>query len=198
MNCLAIGLAIGAACACSRERAASPPPAVAVAPPTSQPVARPSEPPPPPPTNPTPPPRPPAVAAVDAASPAAQPATQVEVETSGRWSCRSSNEPTAVTAVTKDRYAVITISGQGPCPGEINGYTAVVRYGRVDVEGHHGAPSRCLCTGKGEFVIGPLEPATYDVRVEGGFNRSISVPITVTPGPARRPVTRPERPGMLD
>jgi hypothetical protein len=66
-----------------------------------------------------------------------------------------------------------------PCPGEIKEWKAEVGDKRVDVHGTHGAQAKCTCAGTGDMVLRGLEPGTYDVHVNGGYNRPIAVRVVV-------------------
>ena len=75
--------------------------------------------------------------------------------------------------------ARITITGQGPCPGEVRDWAAEVSASRIDVNATHGTQSRCRCSGTGDLVLRGLDPGTYDVHVNGGFDRPIATRVVV-------------------
>jgi len=103
----------------------------------------------------------------------------VTVTTASHYACTTKDLKESVSVLSETRGARITIGGQGPCPGEIKERTAEVADKRVDVHGTHGAQSKCTCAGTGDMVLRGLEPGTYDVHVNGGFNRPIAVRVVV-------------------
>jgi len=82
-------------------------------------------------------------------------------------------------ASPEPRGARITIIGQGPCPGDVYDWTANTTETRVDITASHGAANKCRCTGSGDLVLRGLDPGTYDVTVNGGYDRPIATHITV-------------------
>jgi hypothetical protein len=103
----------------------------------------------------------------------------VSVTTASHYACTTKDHKDTVSVASELRGARITIGGQGPCPGEIKEWTAEVAEKRVDVHGTHGAQAKCTCAGTGDMVLRGLEPGTYDVHVNGGFNRPIAVRVVV-------------------
>ncbi len=104
---------------------------------------------------------------------------RVTVTTSSHYVCTTKEPHESVSVSSETRGARITIGGQGPCPGEIKEWIAEVGDKRVDVHGTHGAQSKCRCAGTGDMVLRGLDPGTYDVHVNGGFNRPIAVRVVV-------------------
>lgn len=104
---------------------------------------------------------------------------KVAVLANNHYTCSSTEKRDNVAAFAEPRGARISIVGQGPCPGEVHDWTAQVTQARVDVQGTHGAASKCRCVGSGELVLRGLEPGTYDIAVNGGFDRPIATRITV-------------------
>lgn len=104
---------------------------------------------------------------------------KVAVLANNHYTCSSTEKRDNVAAFAEPRGARISIVGQGPCPGEVHDWSAQVTQARVDVQGTHGAASKCRCAGSGELVLRGLEPGTYDIAVNGGFDRPIATRITV-------------------
>jgi hypothetical protein len=98
---------------------------------------------------------------------------------SGHYACSNTAKGEGLSATGEQRGARITIAGQGPCAGEITQWSADVASSRIDVHGTHGTASKCQCTGSADFVLRNLEPGTYDVQINGGFNRPIATRVTV-------------------
>lgn len=104
---------------------------------------------------------------------------KVAVLANNHYTCSSTEKRDNVAAFAEPRGARIAIVGQGPCPGEVHDWSAQVSQQRVEVHGTHGAASKCKCVGTGELVLRGLEPGTYDIAVNGGFDRPIATRITV-------------------
>lgn len=104
---------------------------------------------------------------------------KVAVLANNHYTCSSTEKRDNVAAIPEPRGARISIVGQGPCPGEVHDWSAQVTQQRVDVHGTHGSASKCRCAGSGELVLRGLEPGTYDVAVNGGFDRPIATRITI-------------------
>jgi hypothetical protein len=104
---------------------------------------------------------------------------KVAVLANNHYTCSSTEKRDNVAAIAEPRGARIAIVGQGPCPGEVHDWSAQVTQQRVEVHGTHGAASKCRCVGSGELVLRGLEPGTYDIAVNGGFDRPIATRITV-------------------
>jgi hypothetical protein len=104
---------------------------------------------------------------------------KVAVLANNHYTCSSPEKRDNVAAFPEPRGARISIVGQGPCPGEVHDWTAQVTQQRVEVQGTHGAASKCRCAGSGELVLRGLDPGTYDIAVNGGFDRPIATRITV-------------------
>lgn len=104
---------------------------------------------------------------------------KVAVLANNHYTCSSTEKRDNVAAFAEPRGARISIVGQGPCPGEVHDWSAQVTQARVDVQGTHGSASKCRCVGSGELVLRGLEPGTYDIAVNGGFDRPIATRITV-------------------
>ena len=104
---------------------------------------------------------------------------KVAVLANNHYTCSSTEKRDNVAAFAEPRGARISIVGQGPCPGEVHDWNAQVSQQRVEVSGTHGAASKCRCVGSGELVLRGLEPGTYDIAVNGGFDRPIATRITV-------------------
>jgi hypothetical protein len=104
---------------------------------------------------------------------------KVAVLANNHYTCSSTEKRDNVAAFAEPRGARISIVGQGPCPGEVHDWSAQVTQARVDVQATHGAASKCRCVGSGELVLRGLEPGTYEIAVNGGFDRPIATRITV-------------------
>jgi len=109
------------------------------------------------------------------------PKHKVTVNTSSHYACSTKDHKESVSVASELRGARITIAGQGPCPGEIKDWTAEIADSRVNVHGTHGTPAKCTCAGSGDMVLRGLDPGTYDVHVNGGYNRPIAVRVVVSP-----------------
>lgn len=104
---------------------------------------------------------------------------KVAVLANNHYTCSSTEKRDNVSAMPEPRGARISIVGQGPCPGEVHDWSAQVTQQRVEVHGTHGSASKCRCVGSGELVLRGLDPGTYDIAVNGGFDRPIATRITV-------------------
>ena len=104
---------------------------------------------------------------------------KVAVLANNHYTCSSTEKRDNVSAFAEPRGARISIVGQGPCPGEVHDWSAQVTQQRVEVHGTHGSAAKCRCMGTGELVLRGLEPGTYDIAVNGGFDRPIATRITV-------------------
>lgn len=104
---------------------------------------------------------------------------KVAVHANNRYACTSGEKRENVLASPEPRGARITITGQGPCPGEVHDWAAEVSASRIDVHAAHGTPSKCRCSGTGDLVLRGLDPGTYDVHVNGGFDRPIATRVVV-------------------
>jgi hypothetical protein len=105
---------------------------------------------------------------------------KVAVLANNHFTCTSSEKRDNVAAISETRGARISIIGQGPCPGEVHDWSAMVSEGKVEVHGTHGTESKCKCAGTGELVLRGLEPGTYDINVNGGFDRPIATRVVVS------------------
>jgi len=105
---------------------------------------------------------------------------KIGVSANNHFTCTSTEKRDNVAAISEPRGARISIIGQGPCQGEVHDWSAQVSERRVEVQGTHGTASKCRCVGSGELVLRGLEPGTYDVAVNGGFDRPIATRITVS------------------
>lgn len=105
---------------------------------------------------------------------------KVAVLANNHYTCSSGEKRDNVSAFAEPRGARIAIVGQGPCPGEVHDWSAQVTQQRVEVHGTHGSASKCRCVGSGELVLRGLEPGTYEIAVNGGFDRPIATRITVS------------------
>jgi hypothetical protein len=104
---------------------------------------------------------------------------KVAVLANNHYTCSSTEKRDNVAAFPEPRGARIAIVGQGPCPGEVHDWSAQVTQQRVEVHGTHGSASKCRCVGSGELVLRGLEPGTYEIAVNGGFDRPIATRITI-------------------
>jgi hypothetical protein len=104
---------------------------------------------------------------------------KVAVLANNHYTCSSNEKRDNVAAFAEPRGARISIVGQGPCPGEVHDWSAQVTQARVEVQGTHGSASKCRCVGSGELVLRGLDPGTYEIAVNGGFDRPIATRITV-------------------
>lgn len=104
---------------------------------------------------------------------------KVAVLANNHYTCSSTEKRDNVAAIAEPRGARISIVGQGPCPGEVHDWSAQVTQQRVEVHGTHGSASKCRCVGSGELVLRGLDPGTYDIAVNGGFDRPIATRITI-------------------
>lgn len=105
---------------------------------------------------------------------------KVVVAANNHFTCSSTERRDNVAAIAEPRGARISIVGQGPCPGEVHDWSAQISERRVEVHGTHGTASKCKCAGTGELVLRGLDPGTYDINVNGGFDRPIATRIVVS------------------
>lgn len=104
----------------------------------------------------------------------------ITVSTTGHWICTAKpSQQDSVSATTEPRGARIAIAGQGPCAGEIREWSAVKHEDRIDVTGTYGTKARCRCDGSGEMLLRGIDPGSYEVHVNGGFDRPIVARINV-------------------
>ncbi len=106
-------------------------------------------------------------------------AKKVAVHANNRYACSGGERRESVVAAPEPHGARIIITGQGPCPGEVHDWAAEVNASRIEVHAAHGAPSKCRCSGTGDLVLRGLDPGTYDVHVNGGFDRPIATRVVV-------------------
>lgn len=104
---------------------------------------------------------------------------KIAVHANNRFACTGGEKRDNVLASPEPHGARITITGQGPCPGEVHDWAADVNASRIEVHATHGAPSKCRCSGTGDLVLRGLDPGTYDVHVNGGFDRPIATRVVV-------------------
>jgi hypothetical protein len=104
---------------------------------------------------------------------------KVAVHANSRYACTGGEKREGVLASPEPHGARITITGQGPCPGEVRDWAAEVSASRIDVNATHGTQARCRCSGTGDLVLRGLDPGTYDVHVNGGFDRPIATRVVV-------------------
>lgn len=159
------------------------PPAASAAPaepepvptPTAMPTTAPAKKPTSPPTDKTPRPKP---NAPESTPPPGGGAT-VAVHANNRFACTGGEKREDVFAAPEPHGARITITGQGPCPGEVRDWKAELRASRIEVNATHGTPSKCRCTGAGDLVLRGVPPGAYEVQVNGGFDRPIAARVVV-------------------
>ncbi len=170
------------AASAASDNAAPPPPAEPAATATAAPTTVPS--PTPLATAHAPPPAPAPKPALHPSTPESTPSPdhgqkKVAVHANSRYACTGGEKREGVLASPEPHGARITITGQGPCPGEVRDWAAEVSASRIDVNATHGTQSRCRCSGTGDLVLRGLDPGTYDVHVNGGFDRPIATRVVV-------------------
>ena len=107
------------------------------------------------------------------------------VSSSALFRCSSPSAPSSLKIVASSHRVRVAIAGQGPCPGEVEGWSVEVREpklgGFIRITSHGGKPSRCLCHGDATFEVARVPAGTYRVEIAGGFNRSVHGDVTVPP-----------------
>ncbi len=107
------------------------------------------------------------------------------VASDAQFRCSSPSTPSSVKITASSQRLRVDVTGQGPCPGEVEGWKVDVREpklgGFIRVTSHGGKPSRCLCHGEATFEIAHVPPGAYRVEVSGGFNRNVSGNVTIPP-----------------
>lgn len=104
----------------------------------------------------------------------------VAVRANSHYSCAAGEKRDDVVAAPEPHGARITIVGQGPCPGEVHDWSAELDESTIEIQAAHGAASKCRCTGSGELVLRGLDPGSYEVHVNGGYDRPIATRVLVS------------------
>ncbi|MDB4997043.1 MAG: hypothetical protein JWM74_4475 [Myxococcaceae bacterium] len=107
------------------------------------------------------------------------------VSSDAQFRCSSPSTPASLKITASSQRVRVEVAGQGPCPGEVEGWNVEVREpklgGFIRIASRSGTPSRCLCHGDATFEVARVPAGTYRVEVAGGFNRSVRGDVTVPP-----------------